>query len=68
MTWEMGDEGLEQSPLTHPKTTISKTGGAKSGALESDFLKKYPDFPNIITNSNLPQDFKQALITELKQR
>ena len=64
----METKGIEQSPLSPSKTPISKTRGAKSGALEDDFFKKYPDFTEIIDTSDLPKDFKKALITELKQR
>jgi hypothetical protein len=64
----MGDEGLEQSSLTHPKTPISKTDGAESGALESDFFKKYPNFADIIDTSELPKDFKKMLVAELKRK
>jgi hypothetical protein len=64
----MGDEGLEQSPLPHPKTPISETRGAKSGALESGFFKKYPDFAEIIDTSDLPKDFKKMLVAELKRK
>jgi hypothetical protein len=61
-------KGIEQSPLTPSKTSISKSGGAKSGALKDDFCKKYPDFADIIDASNLPKDFKKVLIVELKTR
>ena len=64
----MGDTGLEQSALTASKIPISKSGSAKCGALKDDFFKKYPDFANIIDNSNLPKDFKKALITTLKRK
>jgi len=61
-------KGIEQSPLTPSKTPISKSGGAKCGALENDFSRKYPDFTNIIDDSNLPKDFKKALIAALKHK
>jgi len=64
----METKGIEQSPFSPSKTAISKTRGAKSGALKDDFFKKYPDFADIIDNSDLPKDFKKALISELKQR
>jgi len=64
----METKGIEQSPLTPSKTLISKSRGAKSGALESGFFKKYSDFADILDSSNLPKDFKNALITELKTR
>jgi hypothetical protein len=60
--------GAELSVLTPSKTHISGQRGARSGAFESDFLKKYPNFTNLIDNSDLPKDFKKALVVELKQR
>jgi len=62
----METKGIEQSPLAPSKTPISKSGGAKSGALGNDFFRKYPDFTNIVDTSNLPKDFKEALIATLK--
>jgi hypothetical protein len=64
----METKGIEQSPLTPLKTSISKSGGAKSGALKNDFFKKYSDFADIISASNLPKDFKKVLIVELRTR
>jgi hypothetical protein len=58
-------KGIEQSPLTPSKTPISKSSGAKSGALNDVFFKKYPDFADIIDASNLPKNFKETLIIEL---
>ena len=60
--------GIEQSPLTPLKIPIPQNDGAKSGALESDFFKKYPDFANIIAASNLSKDFKKAIIASLKYK
>lgn len=62
----METKGIEQYPLTPPKTPISKSSGAKSGALESDFFQKYADFADILDASNLPKDFEKALIAALK--
>ena len=62
----MGDTGLEQLPVTASKNPIPKESGAKSGALGNDFFRKYPDFTNIVDTSNLPKDFKEALIATLK--
>jgi len=62
----METKGIEQTLLTPSKTPISKSGGAKSGALENDFSRRYPDFANIIDASNLSKDFKKTLITALK--
>jgi hypothetical protein len=64
----METKGIEQSSLTPSKTPISKSGGAKSGALENDFFQKYPDFADILGASNLPKDFKKALIATLKNK
>ena len=41
----MGGIGLEQSALTPPKTPISKSGGAKCGALND---KNDPDLAQLI--------------------
>jgi hypothetical protein len=64
----METKGIEQSPLTPSKTSISKSGCAKSGALKDDFFKKYPDFAAIIDVSNLPKNFKKVLIVELQTK
>ena len=64
----METKGIEQSPLMPSKTPISKVGGAKSGALENDFFRKYPDFADILDASNLPKDLKKALIAALKHK
>jgi len=61
-------KGIEQSPLTPPKTPISKERSAKSGALGNDFFRKYPDFADILDASNLPKEFKTTLIAALKHK
>jgi hypothetical protein len=58
----MGGRGLEQNALAGPKTPISQNGGAKSGALKSDFRRTYPDYAEQIVRSGLPEPMKRDLI------
>jgi len=62
----METKGIEQYPLTPPKIPISKSSGAKSGVLDSDFSQKYPDFADILDASNLTKDFEKTLIAAIK--
>ena len=39
----MGDAGLEHPPLEHPKTAISTSGGAESGAPDAPKAPQDPD-------------------------
>jgi hypothetical protein len=61
-------KGIEPSPLTAFKILISKSGGAKYGAPENDSIRKHPNFADIIETSNLPKDFKEALIATVKHK
>ncbi len=66
---EMGPQGFEPPGLLAQKqrfTQNSNTGGAKSGAVESDFIKKllhkYPQITTEIQASNLAENLKKDLI------
>ena len=60
----MGDTGLEQTPLAGPKTPISQTGGAKSGALDD---RIYPDLAEIVKAwPELPEHIKASILALVK--
>ena len=49
------------------KTPILQNGGAKSGALKSDFRRTYPDYSERIQGSDLPERMKADLIKLLAE-
>lgn len=59
----MGDEGVEHPALTAPKTAISETASAKSGAPESEKPSSDPDLALILDRwPNLPEHVRQAVL------
>ena len=44
----METKGIEQIPLTPSKTAISKSRGAKYGALNDRIIEKYPELVKLI--------------------
>ncbi len=55
-------KGIEPSLLALSKTPILQNAGAKSGALKSDFRRRYPDYGEQIGRSDLPEPMKADLI------
>ena len=59
----MGDTGLEQSALTPPKTTISKSACAESGALDARKPPSDPDLARLVEACpTLPEPIKRSII------
>ncbi|MEN6335681.1 MAG: hypothetical protein ABFE01_15630 [Phycisphaerales bacterium] len=59
----MGGRGLERSPLAAPKTWISQSGSAKSGAMKSQLAPSDTDLAKIVSQwSELPDDVKQDIM------
>lgn len=64
----METEGIEQSLLTPSKTTISKSGGAKSGALDDKIVQKHPDLARLIQAwPTLPKQVKIEINTLIEK-
>ena len=64
----MGDTGLEQSALTPPKTTISKSACAESGALDARKPPSDPDLARLVEAwPHLPKHTKQTIINLIRQ-
>ena len=58
----MGDAGPEHPPLEHPKTAISTSGGAKSGAPAAPNAPQDPDLELVVKQwPELPEHIKAAI-------
>ena len=58
----MGDTGLEHPPLTPPKTPISQTPRAESGALDGEKSSPDPDLAKVVEAwPELPGHIKAAI-------
>lgn len=60
---ELGGRGLEQTAFLPPKSAISQTSGAESGALESEKPPLDPDLRLIQDRwPQLPEHIRQAVL------
>lgn len=63
----MGDTGLEQTPITPPKTPISKKSGTESGTVGDENGPTAPDLAQIIDHwPTLPVHLKAAIMAIIK--
>jgi len=65
---DLGDEGIEQTPLALSKTAISETLSAKSGARDAPTRFQDPDLALIVHRwPDLPQSARAAVLRIVRQ-